>query len=335
MKRKTALLIATLAMILGVCSGQTFAAPLKLVAAHVLDTEHPAHLGFVEMGRLLEKESGGQISLDIFPNSQLGDEDSILNALRIGGSVDFTVTSAAPLQAYAKEFLICDFPYAFSNYNQVWTFYDGEMGKYLFDKLAGKGFMGIAWWDNGFRNFTTTKKEIHVPADLKGMKMRTMNAPVHMAYVNAMGAAATPIPYGELYSALQQGVVDGQENPVTNIYGSKFFEVQKYLILDRHVHDPHPFLVSEKTWAEFTPEQKELVQKTAVEAGVYMREKSEELEAANLKKLMDAGMTVINLTPEQTRLFQEATKDVYKQFIKDTGQEAVDLYLKNLELVRK
>ncbi|GHV54805.1 hypothetical protein FACS1894206_08400 [Deltaproteobacteria bacterium] len=252
MKRKMLVLIAALAMMVGLCIGQASAASLKLVVAHVLDTEHPAHLGFVEMDRLLKEKSGGQIVLEIFPNSQLGDEDSILNALRIGGSVDLAVTSPAPLQAYAKEFLVCDFPYAFTDYKQVWEFYDGEMGKYLNGKLAGTGIIGLAWWDNGFRNFTTTKKEIHVPADLKGMKMRTMNAPAHMAYVNALGAAATPIPYGELYSALQQGVVDGQENPVTNIYGSKFFEVQKYLIMDRHVHDPHPFLVSEKTWKKLS-----------------------------------------------------------------------------------
>ena len=335
MKRKSLVLIAALVMTMGLCFGQAFAAPLKLIAAHVLDTEHPVHLGFVEMDRLLKEKSGGQIVLDIFPNSQLGDEDSILNALRIGGSVDLTAPSAAPLQAYAKEFLVCDFPYAFTNYDQVWAFYDGEMGKYLYSKLEGSGIKGIAWWDNGFRNFTTTKKEIHTPADLKGMKMRTMNAPVHMAYVNALGAAATPIPYGELYSALQQGVVDGEENPVANIYGSKFFEVQKYIIMDRHVHDPSPLLISQKTWNKLSAEQKEIMEKAAIEAGVYMRAKSEELEAGNLKKLTDAGMTVINLTPEQAKMFQDATKDVYKAFIKETGQEAVDLYLKSLEAVRK
>ncbi len=335
MKKKVLVLVAALVMAMGLCLGQASAAPLKMIAAHVLDTEHPVHLGFVEMDRLLKEKSGGEISLEIFPNSQLGDEDSVLNALRIGGSVDLSAPSVAPLQAYAKEFLVCDFPYAFTNYDQVWAFYDGEMGQYLYSKLEGSGIMGIAWWDNGFRNFTTTNKELHVPADLKGMKMRTMNAPVHMAYVNALGAAATPIPYGELYSALQQGVVDGEENPVANIYGSKFFEVQKYVIMDRHVHDPSPLLISQKSWDKLSAEQKEIVQQAATEAGIYMRKKSEELEAGTLQKLVDGGMTVINLTPEQAEMFREATKDVYKNFINDAGQEAVDLYLKNLEAVRK
>lgn len=334
MKRKMLATIAALAMAMGLCFGQAFAAPVKLVVAHVHDTEHPVHLGFVEMDRLLKAGNSG-ITLDIFPNSQLGDEESLISALRTGGSVDFTAPSAAPLQAYAKEILVCDFPYAFTNYDQVWAFYDGEMGKFLYSKLAGTGIKGLAWWDNGFRNFTTTRKEIHVPADLKGMKMRTMNAPVHMAYVNALGAAATPIPYGELYSALQQGVVDGQENPVTNIKGLKFYEVQKYLILDKHVHDPSPLLMSQKTWDKLTPDQQAAVEKAGIEAGVYMRKLSEELEVANLKVLKDNGMIVIDLTPEQAAMFRDATKDVYKKFIKDAGQEAVDLYLKNLELVRK
>lgn len=334
MKRNVLVLIAALVFTLGLCFGQASAAEVKLVVAHVHDTEHPVHLGFVEMDKLL-KEGNSGITLDIFPNSQLGDEESLISALRTGGSVDFTAPSAAPLQAYAKEILVCDFPYAFANYDQVWAFYDGEMGKYLYSKLAGTGIKGLAWWDNGFRNFTTTKKEIHVPGDLKGMKMRTMNAPVHMAYVNALGAAATPIPYGELYSALQQGVVDGQENPVTNIKGLKFYEVQKYLILDKHVHDPSPLLISEKTWKKLSSEQQAAVEKAGIEAGIYMREIAEDMEVENLKVLKDAGMVIIELTNEQAALFRDATKDVYKMFIKSAGQEAVDLYLKNLESVRK
>ncbi|MDL2226167.1 TRAP transporter substrate-binding protein [Deltaproteobacteria bacterium OttesenSCG-928-M10] len=335
MKSKMLILVAAMVMAMGFGPAQASAAPLKLIAAHVLDAEHPVHLGFIEMDRLLKEKSGGQIVLDIFPNSQLGDEDSTLNALRVGGGVDLTAPSAAPLQAYSKAFMTCDFPYAFTNYDQVWAFYDGDMGKYLYKTLEGTGMKGLAWWDNGFRNFTSTNKEIHVPADLKGMKIRTMNAPVHMAYVNALGAAATPVPYGEVYSALQQGVVDGQENPVANIYGSKFNEVQKYLIMDRHVHDPSPLLVSQKTWDKLTAEQKAMVEQAGIEAGIYMRAKSIELEEGTIKKLADSGMTVIYLTPEQAEMFRAATQDVYKQFIKETGQEAVDIYLKNLEAVRK
>jgi tripartite ATP-independent transporter DctP family solute receptor len=335
MKGKMLILVAALVMALGLCPAQASAEPLKLVAAHVLDAEHPVHLGFIEMDRLLKEKTGGQITLDIFPNSQLGDEDSVMNALRVGGGIDLSAPSAAPLQAYSSAFLVCDFPYAFTNYDQVWAFYDGEMGKYLYSTLDGTGIKGLAWWDNGFRNFTTTNKEIHTPADLKGMKIRTMNAPVHMAYVNALGAAATPIPFGELYSALQQGVVDGEENPVANIFGSKFYEVQKYLIMDRHVHDPSPLLISLKSWDKLTAEQKEIVQQAATEAGIYMRQKSVELEEGTLKKLAESGMTVIHLTPEQAVMFRDVTKDVYKQFINEAGQEAVDLYLKALEAVRK
>ncbi len=307
----------------------------KLVAAHVLDQTHPVHQGFVEMDRLLKELSGGAMALDIFPSSALGDEEPTLEAMKMGGTIDLSAPSAAPVSIYAKQFLVCDFPYSFLNYDQVWKFYDGEFGEYLYKQLEGSGIKGLAWWDNGFRNLTTTNKPINSLADLKGMKIRTMSSPVHMASMNALGAAATPVPFGELYSALQQGVAEGQENPVANILGNKFYEVQKYLMMSRHFFDPSPLLISQKTWDSLTPEQQGWVKEAAVKAGEYMRQVSIDEEAEKLAQLEKEGMTVIPFSEEQLKAFQEATKDVYKGFINDVGQDCIDLYMKCIEEVKQ
>ncbi len=305
---------------------------ITLIAAHTLDTTHPVHQGFVKMDELLQEYSGGTMSIEIYPSSALGDEEPVLETQALGGgTIDLSAPSGAALQSFSSEFLTVDFPFAFENYDEVWKFYDGEFGDYLYDSLEGTGLVGLSWWDNGFRNLTTTSKEVHTASDVKGLKIRTMSARVHMAAWNAMGAAATPIPFGELYTALQQGVVDGQENPVANIYGNKLYEEQQYLIFTRHVHDPSPLIISEDSWNKLTDEQKGWVQQAADEAAIYMREQSIAEEDSKLQLIKDAGVTVIELTEEERQTFIDATKDVYKQFESEISPEGLELYFKCLD----
>jgi len=152
---------------------------------------------------------------------------------------------------------------------------------------------------------------------------------------NAMGAAATPIPFGELYSALQQKVVDGQENPIANILGNKFNEVQEYIILTRHVHDPSPLIVSADSWAKLSPQQQEWVQQAADEAAVYMRQVSEDEEAIKKQQLLDYGNKIIELTDEELQTFVDATKDVYKDFESEISAEGLKLFFESVEKAKQ
>lgn len=301
---------------------------LELKLAHTLDPANPTQLGAEFFADRLEELSGGTMKTTVYGNSALGDEGEIAEMQSYGDSVTFSVPSGQVLQNFSPAFYAVDFYFALEDYDQVWKFYDGEFGQYLKDSLDGTGLVVTSFWDNGFRNLTTTNKEVHTVADIKNLKIRVMNAETHLAAWKAMGAAATPIAYSEVYSALQQGVVEGQENPLSNIIGSKFNEVQKYLIMTRHVHDVAPFIISGKAWDSWTDEQKAWVQQASDEAAEYMREKSVELTEENKKKLADEGMTVIDLTDEERQTFEDAVKDVPEQFKDKMGAEAYEMYEK-------
>ena len=306
---------------------------LELNLAHTLDAEHPVHLGSVYFADKLAELSGGTMHVTVYPNSGLGDEDEVAEIQSYSDSITFSLPSGCVLQNYTGAAYAFDFYFQFDNYDQVWKFYDGEYGDYVKKDLEGTGLKVLNYWDNGFRNLTTSNKEVRTPADLQGMKIRVMNAETHLAAWNALGAAATPIAYAEVYSALQQGVVDGEENPYFNIYGSRFQEVQKYVYNDRHVHDVSPFIVSQKAWDSFTDEQKGWIEEASWEGAKYMRDKAVELEDEVLKKLQDAGMTYVELTPEEIEQFKAAVADVPAQFKDRMGDEAFAEYEKCIAAV--
>jgi len=300
---------------------------ITLVAAHVLAPTHPYQYGFEKLKEIVEKKTNGQIEIEIYHSAALGEEDQMIESLQMG-TIDISTISAAPLTAFVKEYMACDLPFTFATPEEAYKFYDGEIGNILFEKTEHLGLVGLAWWENGFRNFTNNKRPITCPDDMKGLKIRTMNSPVHMASVRALGADAVPVPFGELYSALQQGVVDGEENPVANIHSSRFNEVQKYLTLSRHFYDPSPLFISQKTLDKLNDEQIAIIKEAAIEARDYMRNIANEQEAGLVEDLKKNGMEVTVLTPEQIQAFQEATKDVYKEFIDKIGEDFLNKFYK-------
>jgi TRAP-type transport system periplasmic protein len=300
---------------------------LKLVAAHVLAPTHHYQAAFEKMNEVLKEKTKGQIELVINHSAILGEEEEEIEGLQMG-TINLATVSAAPLTGFVKEYMACDLPFMFSSPEQAYKFYDGPIGDELLKLTERIGLVGLAWWENGFRNFTNNVRPITTPADMKGMKIRTMNSPVHMASVKALGANPTVIPFGELYSALQQGVVDGEENPVGNIHANKFYEAQKYLTLSRHFYDPSPIFISKKTWDTLTDEQKKIMKEAAIIARDHSRKVANDNEAGLIKDLESKGMKVTVLTPDQVKAFQDATKDVYKDFVDKTGKDFLDKFLK-------
>ena len=325
-------MILAVSLSLTSCSGGTsirvINGVMELHLAHILDPEHPVNLGAQYFADRLWELSGETMRVIVFPNSALGDEYEIADIQSYCDTVAFSLPSGCVLQNYTGAAYACDFYFQFDNYDQVWEFYDGEYGDYIKSQMEGTGLKVLNYWDNGFRNLTTTDKEIHSPDDLKGMKIRVMDAETHLAAWKAMGAAATPIAYAEVYSALQQGVVDGEENPIANIYGMRFYEVQKYIHMDRHVHDVSPFVVSQKAWDIFTDEQKGWIEQASWEAAQYMRAESVRIEEENLEKLRNEGAVIVELNEDEIQEFRAAVADVPEQFKDRMGDEAYEKYKK-------
>lgn len=301
-------------------------AKIDLKFTHVLPPQHPYQAACEKMKEIVEAKTNGEVTITIYPSASLAEEPVAIESLEMG-TIDLTTVSAAPVTGFVKEFMACDLPFLFKTSEEAYKFYDGEIGDELFKLTEKIGLVGLAWWDNGFRNFTNNIRPLIKPDDFKGLKIRTMNSPVHMASVKALGANPVPIDFGELYTALQQGVVDGQENPVANIYTSRFQEVQKYLTMSRHVYDPSPVFISAKTWGKLTPEQQQIVKEAAIVARDYMRKITNDEEAGIIEKLKKEGMEVTFLTTEEAEAFQTATKDVWKDFVNEIGEDFLTKYM--------
>ena len=210
-------------------------------------TGHPQAQGAQKFADLVSAKSGGQITVKLFPGGTLGGDLQTVSALQ-GGTVEITVLNAGILGAQVKEFAAYDFPFLFNNGQEADAVTDGPFGQKLFGKLEEKGLHGLGYWDLGFRNVTNSKRPIAKADDIAGLKIRVIQSPIYVDLFSALGANATPLPFPELYSALDQKAVDGQENPNTVILSSKFAEVQKYLTQTRHIYNPQALIVSKKTW---------------------------------------------------------------------------------------
>lgn len=307
--------------------GQQSAEKIVLKAGHGAAPDSLNGFAFDKMNEILNEKTNGQIQIEVHPNESLGTEVQMLEQLQLG-TLDLASISGAPVTGFVKEFMACDLPFLFATPEDAYAFYDGEIGDKLFEKSEAVGLIGLAWWENGFRNFTNDTRPITSPSDMKGMKIRTMQSQVHMASVNALGASATPIAFGELYSALQQGVIDGEENPVHQINEQKFYEVQKYLTISRHFYDPSPLFISPKTLDKLTDEQKQIIKDAAIEARDAMRDRCNEQEQQIIDEMAAKGVEVTVLTPDQVKAFQDATKDVYKGFVDKIGSDFLDEFLK-------
>jgi tripartite ATP-independent transporter DctP family solute receptor len=280
---------------------------LKL--AHSLDVTHPVHKAMVYMAEKAGEKSSGRMEIQIFPSEQLGTEKENIEALQLG-YLAMTKISTAVMEGFVPRMRVFGIPYLFRDSEQYWKVLKGPVGKDLLAAGKSKGLRGLCFYDAGSRSFYA-KKEINSPEDLKGMKIRVMNSVMSMKMVEAMGGSPTPIPWGELYTALEQGVVDAAENNPPSFRTSRHYEVCKYYTLDEHTRLPDILIISERVWDNLKPEFQRILQEAVDESVEYQRVIWAEAEEADMKTVQDAGVKVIH--PNKNP-FKESVGSVWKEF---------------------
>jgi tripartite ATP-independent transporter DctP family solute receptor len=296
------------------------AAEFDLVEAHTTTAEHPYTLGMVRYAQLVRERTQGRVSIQIHHSRQLGDERQVVEGLQLG-TVQLTVTSTGPLGGFVPDMNVLDLPFLFRDSAHAYKVLDGDIGRGLLDKFEAVGIKGLAFWENGFRHVTTSRKAVERPADLKGLKIRVMENRVHQAAFRQLGADATPMAWGEVFTSLQQGLLDAQENPIPIVSTFKLYEVQKYLALTAHVYSPAPVLLSKKMWDRMPPDIKKVLLDTAIEVARVQRQLNRTQEQKQLGELKTKGMVIIE-EPDRAA-FREAMKPVFEQYQGQFGKDLV------------
>lgn len=298
-------------------ASQEKAVHLKL--GHAVAPVHPYHLGAVKFAELAAQRTGNRVKIDVHPATQLGNERDMVEGLQLG-TIDLVVTSTGPVGGFVPKMFVVDLPFLFRDREHAYKVLDGPIGQDLLGALSAKGIQGLAFWENGFRQITNNLRPIEKPEDLKGIKIRTMENKVHLAAFRAFGASPTPMAWSEVYTALQQKTIDGQENPIAIIHDHKLQEVQKYLALTGHFYSPSLLLISAKTFHRLPKDVQKVMAAAAVECAAYERNLLRDSEAKQLAELKAKGMQV---TTPAKKPFQTAAASVYKEFEGQFGKEMV------------
>ncbi len=268
-----------------------------------------------------EKESKGTLKFRQFPSSALGGERELVESLQLG-TVEAAIVSTGTLSNFVPDVGVVDIPFLFRDANHARHVLDGPIGQGILDKFKGRGLIALAWGEQGFRHVTNNKRPVEKPEDLRGLKLRTMENPVHITAFRTFGAAPTPMSWPEVTGALQQGTIDGQENPLSVIVSSKLSQVQKYLTLTGHVYSPAAILVSPAFWDSLTPEQQAAVRDGAKAAAAATRKYVDDNDKKAVDDLKAQGMQVVILSDKAS--FQKALDPAYKQYSSKYGKELLD-----------
>jgi len=261
--------------------------------------------GSAKFKELCEEYSDGKITVDIFPDNILGDDKLVVEGAQVG-DIDIAVSSTTPLSAMYNDYYLFDAPYLFLNVDEVYDVgFNGEVGQQVKGGVESLGLVGLSWWENGFRNLTNNSVAVEAPEQLAGMKIRTMENSLHLRAWQALGANPTPMAFTELFTALQQKTVDGQENPLGLIESNKFYEVNDYISLSQHVYTPYTVLMNKDKWDSLTDEQQDIVERAMKEATRVQLEASQAFEQEAVQTMRDYGCTVSELTNEQKESFQK------------------------------
>jgi len=282
----------------------------KLKLAHSLNDKHPVHQGILEMSRILKEISGGQMVIDLYPNGQLGQERDLLELLQIG-SLDMTKVSAGALENFVPEIKVLTLPYIFRDSAHTWSILQGPIGQQLLSKGEDYRLRGLCFYDAGSRSFYSKDKPFNTPEDLSGQKIRVMNSQSAFDMINALGGSPTPVSFGELYTALQQGVVDGAENNAPSFFTSRHYEICKYYSIDEHSTIPDVLIISTQLWTQLDQQEQVWLQKAADLSVSYQKKIWKSSVDESLRKVKAAGVEIIY--PEKAP-FQSKVKELYAAF---------------------
>lgn len=270
---------------------------------------HPLVTGAEKFSEIVAAKSGGKMKVNIFPGGTLGGDAPNVSALQ-GGTIEFVLLNSGILASQVKDFEVYDFPFMFANAKEADAVVDGPFGKNLHAKLEPKGIVGLAYYELGFRNITNSKKPINTVEDISGLKLRVIPNAINVDWVKAVGANPTPLAFPEVYAALEQKAIDGQENPLSVILANKFFEVQKNLAITNHQYNPQSLIFSKKVWDTLSDAEKKIVQDAAIEASKFQRQTSRDAAAGTLAELKKAGMQVTEFSPAEQAKLRDKFKPV-------------------------
>lgn len=282
----------------------------EIKLGHTLDTTHPVHMAMVFMAEKVKEKSGGKLELEIYPNAQLGNERESVELLQIG-SLGMTKISAAVMESFSPNFKVLSLPYIFKDNEHYYRVLDGQIGKDLLSEGEQFWLKGLAFYDAGSRSFYSVKKPINEPKDLAGMKIRVQASPTAISMVNIFGGSATPISWGELYTALQQGVVDGAENNPPSFYLSRHYEISKYYSLNEHTMVPDVLLISTRVWNSLSSQEQQWLQEAVDESLVVQRKLWNEAVEEALAEIKKAGVEVTRPDKEP---FARLVEPMYETF---------------------
>ena len=270
---------------------------------------HPLVMGMEKFAEIVQAKSGGKIKVNLFPGGVLGGDAPVVSALQ-GGTIEMASMNSGILASQVKDFEVYDFPFMFASSKEADAVVDGPFGKKMHAKLEPKGLVGLTYWELGFRQITNSKRPINKVEDAEGLKLRVIPNAINVDWVKALGANPTPLAFPEVYAALEQKAIDGQENPLTVIAANKFFEVQKYATLTNHQYNPQSVLISKKFWDTLSADERKIISDAAVESTAYQRQQARAQAGTALDTVKKGGMQVNELAPAELAKFREKMKPV-------------------------
>jgi tripartite ATP-independent transporter DctP family solute receptor len=295
--------------------------------------EHPMGNGLAKMGACTLAKSGGKMKIQAYWDGALGNDLTATQSVRTG-SLDMVLTSTAPLVGIVPALGVFDLPFLFSNEAEADAVLDGKAGDWFAAKLPAVGAINLAWWENGFRHTTNSKRPITRAEDFDGVKMRVMQNNIFIDTFKTLGSNAVPMAFSEVYSALETKTVDGQENPFNNIENMKFYEVQKYLTLTKHAYSPTLVLFSKKIWDNLSPAEQSTLKECAGQGREEQRKVNREKSAQSVANLKSKGMSVNEISAAEMQRIRDKSKVIYDRHGKEIGDEAINLVFGELKRVR-
>lgn len=330
MKPTFPLLLAALAAALP-AQAQFQERSLRLSAS--VPKEHPMGHGVARMAACTLEKSGGKLKIQAFWDASLGNDIAATQSVRTG-TLDMVLTSTAPLAGLVPAIGVFDLPFLFNNEREADQVLDGKAGDWFSARLLGVGLVNLAWWENGFRHTTNSKRPIQRVEDFEGVKIRVMQNNVFIDTFKTLGSNAVPMAFSEVYSALETKTVDAQENPFANIENMKFYEVQKYLTLTKHAYSPLPLLMSKRTWDGLSAAEQGALKDCAAQGRDEERKVNRAQAQSSVANLKAKGMAINEIAPAEMQRIRDKAKAVYETHGKTIGEEAIKLVFGELQRIR-